>query len=327
MGMNTIYSMLKNPLYGGRYYALRQEAREPAKRLKPGKTSGKTSHAKLPPEHWHRLDFPIVSPIVSWPEWEAVQARLVINKLESSRNARRVYLLAGMLCCAHDGRRLSGRGGAKRQDYYYVCTKRYRSDMGAPECALPQLSGATIERQVWDSVAHFLQDPRAFMAEVERRRAGRGSHSELEERIALLRKKINHVDSLETELVGMKLRGQASDVAFERQSALLRAERVHCQDELERHNQTQVAMRETETAFEALATMRDSIIARLDSATLEDRRWMLQCLNTRVEVDGESVQISVGVPSQIQNSVQYSQVQSNHTVTLTGSDSGIGVPP
>ena len=53
-------------------------------------------------------------------------------------------------------------------------------------------------------------------------------------------------------MVGLKQRGQLSEVAFERQSALLRAERIHIHDELDRQNAVLVTLDESRAAIDTL---------------------------------------------------------------------------
>ena len=164
-----------------------------------------------------------------------MQSQLARNKQESQRNAKRFYMLRGTLVCGMDGRRLIGRGNNAREDYYYVCSKRYRQDIGIPQCDNPMLYGPTVETRVWDSVSAFLSNPRTFLAALDRRRGNNDSgESEMRSNIGSFEAKLRDVDERETELVSLKLRGLVSDVAIDRNAALLRAERVHWQDEIER---------------------------------------------------------------------------------------------
>lgn len=296
-GTNTIHKILRNPIYAGRYYALRQETTKPKKRQKPGQTYGNSSVRARAPEDWHLLeDFPVIAPIVTWPEYEAVQERLKRNKLMSKRTAKRFYMLRGLLFCAEDGRRLGGYGGA-RGDYYYVCSRRYRKDQGIEPCDGPHLYGPTVESSVWEAVSALLRDPRTFMAEMERRRgATMTGEVEVQDYIETLGRKVRSVDAMETELAGLKLRGQVSDVAFERQGALLRAERVHYQDEIERQQAHLATLAQSATAIDNLEVLRCRIVDRLESATPEDRRWVLEALDARVTVWTGKLEVSVGVP-------------------------------
>ena len=105
----TASGILKNPVYCGSYYALRREKVVPKERRRG--TYGSSSSTTKPLDAAVLLDFPVIGPgsIVSWEEWELVQARLALNKLHSKRSSKRLYLLSGMAFCAHDGRRLSPR--------------------------------------------------------------------------------------------------------------------------------------------------------------------------------------------------------------------------
>ena len=114
-----------------------------------------------------------------------------------------------------------------------------------------------------------------------------------------LASKLRNVDRMETELVGLKLRGDVSDVAYDRQGALLRAERSYYEDEIERQSATPVTFQQTTEALDSLARMRDSIVERLESSTAENRRWVLQALDTKVTVNRGQLIISLGIPSYI----------------------------
>ena len=93
---STIARILKNPVYGGRYYSLRETAKTPVQRRKVD--SYRSSAQPLPFDAWHWLEnFPIMSPVVSWAEWETVQRRLSQNKADATRNAKRTYWFRGMV--------------------------------------------------------------------------------------------------------------------------------------------------------------------------------------------------------------------------------------
>ena len=132
---------LETPIYGGRFYALREEMKMPVQRRKLDSGGGKKSRDKvssrsLPFEEWHWLqDFPIVSPIVTWAEWEMVQRRLARNKADATRNAKRTYWLRGMVFCAEDGRRLVGH--FYRGTYRYECPGK-RGKIGVSKYPSPK---------------------------------------------------------------------------------------------------------------------------------------------------------------------------------------------
>lgn len=297
----TLHGMLRNPVYGGRYYALRYESKLPERRMKD--TYGKSSIKDIPRDQWYLLqDFRIIEPVVTWEEWEAVQDRLALNKLNSPRNAKQFYMLSGLIFCGEDGRRLRGLSKQGKKYFYYSCTLRPGHTPGQPRCSLGGIRGREVEEAVWENVSAFLGDPQTLMAEMNRRRDGQGdSATQVRETVERLQRKIKDVDAMETDLVGMKLRGEASETAFERQSALLRAERTHYIDELERQGEAVKAVEETEAALNSIEQLREQIINKLETATPEDRRWALQALNTRVTHDKNGVEVSIGVPSHFES--------------------------
>ena len=293
----TLYNMLRNPIYGGRYYALRHEAVLPQRRALS--TYGKSSKQGTPRDQWCLLeDFPIISPVVTWQEWEAVQARLKLNKANSARNAKRFYMLSGLLFCEEDGRRLRGLSKKDGRYFYYGCTLRKGATPGRPPCSHKQIRGAELEETVWDQVKSFLTDPHTFLAEIERQRgANTGGVSDVGTQLEQLERSLKNVDAMETDLVGLRLRGQVSDTAFERQSALLRAERAHYTEEMERQKEAWAAVQESESALNSLERLRDQILDQLASTTAQDRRWVLDALNTRVTARKEGIEISIGIPN------------------------------
>jgi len=106
------------------------------------------------------------------------------------------------------------------------------------------------------------------MHQVEaQREAGSQGLIAVESRITDLAKKIQGVDAMETELAGWKLRGLVSSVAFERQGALLRAERTYYEDAMSRQRATLETIRETDQATDGLMALRDRIQARLEAGS------------------------------------------------------------
>ena len=301
----TVFGILKNPVYGGRYYALRRERVTPKERR--GDTYGHSSSTSRPLDEAELLDFPVISPIVSWEEWESVQARLALNKQESKRNSQRVYLLSGMAFCAQDGRRLSPYS-PKGRNFYYACSLRRGNAMGVEPCGLKQVNGAQLESAVWDSVSAFLENPKVFMAEVDKQRGeiGQVARESVETRIEGLRRKIQAVEGKEGRLAGLLLADKVTETTFEGQSALLRAERTYHQDEIDRQEAVLSAMEDSDDALDAMVNVRDRIAAKLGNATPEDRRWVLQGLATRVEV-GDTTMVSIGT-NPIDNSVLHTRV-------------------
>jgi len=89
--------------------------------------------------------------IIDRPTWEEAARLRRENHAWASRNAKRNYLLRGLIRCGVCGRRYVGRGHRAKGQYYYRCT--------TPKCSSPELRADVLEGLVWADVEAFLSDP------------------------------------------------------------------------------------------------------------------------------------------------------------------------
>jgi len=123
---------------------------------------------------------------------------------------------------------------------------------------------------VWTEVANFLGNPDIFQAEMDLRVHGQeGQGAEAEREIAKLNRRLADVDHRETELVALRLRGAVSEVALDRNAALLPVERTHLTQESERQRETMSTLEQGQAAVASLKALREHMRDRLDSATHE----------------------------------------------------------
>jgi len=124
-----------------------------------------------------------------------------------------------------------------------------------------------------------------------------GQGAEAERKIADLNRRLADGDRRETELVALRLRDAVSEVALDRNAALLRIERTHLTEEMERQRETMSTLEQGQVAVTSLKALREHMCDRLDSATPEDRRTVLETLETRVtDVVGGVLEVSIGIP-------------------------------
>lgn len=129
----NVISVLKNPFYAGTYAYGKSEKRTT---LVEGRLRKSYGHGK-PVEQWEVMLKGHHEAYIDWAEFERNQKQLAINAygrvdgVKSGRGGR--ALLAGMLCCARCGRRLTvaytGRGAGQPV---------YRCDRRSVQLALPQ---------------------------------------------------------------------------------------------------------------------------------------------------------------------------------------------
>lgn len=104
-----------------------------------------------------------VPAIVSPEMWTRAQAVLKDNLIEATRNAKRHYLLRGLIkcgCCGltYTGTAYSGPGGAPKA--YYVCNGKmsYRGPLQG-KCTSKNLPAEWIEDMVWSDCVNFIDNP------------------------------------------------------------------------------------------------------------------------------------------------------------------------
>jgi len=150
--IQSVVGILKNPVYAGRYYALRRENIEPRNRVR--NTYGKSSSCTLPFGQWTYLStVEVVNPPLTWEEWLTVQRRLENNKLLAQRHATHDYLLRGLLVCDVHHRRM--RGWPYHKKWRYVCP------VGDGCCHW--VPGPTTDERAREMVALLLNDPEAAL--------------------------------------------------------------------------------------------------------------------------------------------------------------------
>jgi site-specific DNA recombinase len=110
-------------------------------------------------------------PLIDVPTWEAAQAAMLRNRTLSTKNAKRDYLLRGLIRCENCGRSY---GGA-----YYANQRRYRccggtrthpgTDGRAERCFAKHLSADWLEAAVWDECRKFILNPGDALNEARRK--------------------------------------------------------------------------------------------------------------------------------------------------------------
>ena len=145
----------------------------------------------------------------------------------------------------------------------------------------------------------FLSDPELFMSEMERRTKDQeSSKPDILQQVDDLEKRLQKVDAMDTELVSMKLREEITQVVYDRNLALNRAERTFIKDDLGRVQAVQAAHDEAKEATDSLIALHSQIKDKLGSATPAEKRWLLQTLDVQVTANEGEFSVALGVPPQ-----------------------------
>ena len=284
----TIYLILKDSVNYGEYRALRRESMEPVNRR--GNTYGKSSS-----RHQPGIPLPnivVERPIIAESQHEWIQERLVQNKRNARRNGKREYLLRGMIYYGGDNLRYYGRD---IRHISWAYRYNHRGKNGNPRAYLP---GRKTEAQVEAKAREILTSNEVIENELGWREAAiQETTSKLEAELKRLDRKSNENINAESELVNLRIRGKVSDEAYDRQMVLLLAERKWVSDERERIARRLAELRKQSVSLVSLDQLRQQMADRLFSDKFEDRRFILEALNTRVIVttDGATeVEFTIG---------------------------------
>jgi site-specific DNA recombinase len=238
------------------------------------------------------IDFTLPA-LVDTELWQRTQRQIATNKLRSSRNAKRSYLLSGLVRCGaqRDGQRC----GRTLTGFYCAKSKRlyYRVHTGgpySPKCVCRSVvPGLELERAVWGEVVRVLRDPRgAFEAAQAKLAAARAAGPD----------PTAHLAALDAQLAALRAERERTLVLFrkghllEPETDTLLADIAARTEAVERERAplaSQAALsaaldERLETAEASYARYRAEV-ERIDAADdAEARRSLVQTLVSEVEI-------------------------------------------
>ncbi len=235
-----------------------------------------------------------VPALVDRATWERAQAQLGRNRAISTRNAKRTYLLRGLVRCAGCGARFvgtpkSGRSGWR--DHYYRCGSQPAAAGPEPEgrCGAKILHAERLESLVWADCRAFVLEPGPALAKARTQLRERLSHSaELDGERRRLQARLADKEAERERVMTLYRRGRASleDAeaqldAIQSEAGVLRAalDALRTQEELSRAFEAHYA-----DAAALLVRLRDRV-AEIDAADdRETKRQVIEMLVSDVVV-------------------------------------------
>ncbi len=299
----TLSGILHNPVYAGRFYALKVQSCEPTQRPKKSKRVN-SSQRRLRLEDAHYMaNIQVIDPPITWEQRERIFTQLAEHQKLSQRNAQRDYLLRGVILCGtHYGKQGEPRRyhGQPHHDSW-----RYTCPVGG--CTRPFIRGHEIEQLVKFYVkCLFIGQPSnsPLFDDTHRRQAAQELERELRECEAKLQKRIQMLAKEEMRF----LAGEVDQDTYDLVKAALVVERngleVRRRELLEHMNQLG-REREAAGSLEEMALKyRLKLLADGDRLTNEEWRNLFTALNLRVRVednangpsDMRDMVVEVGVP-------------------------------
>ena len=258
-------------------------------RQRKAATYGKFSRRFRPDEDRIRLEGLVERPVVTKEEFEWMQQRLMDNKQLAQKNTKlRSYRLKGMIRCAACGKAYVGvtlkRNG--KEYSYYVCGARWERPPRGERCRSHSLSVDTIEAAAVRIVVGFLHGPEGFEAEMQRRR-GISAESEVSLTREIESLGRQHQEEQETEARAFRLRGTVSEQAFNQEIGLIQTRQRWIAEQKERVEQQLADILRYSFDSQSVRMLRQRVAPRLGTTKLEDRRFILEAVGTKVIVQAD----------------------------------------
>jgi ribosomal protein S20 len=284
-----VSAILKNPAYAGKIAALRYESGTPKVRRK--NTFGKTSAKERPPEQWTFLDGLVTQPVVSMAQYDIVRGRLALNQQYAKRNAKGNYLLRGLVECQICHRTYYG---VQRTSHIpgYVCQGAWAQLYGK-KCEAKHISCQKLDDAVKFKVRNFLEHPDIYMAEaVSKIKDAERTKTNLTQSVADLEKQIQ-----ETVIHEQKALRLLSEQAFKDEQKTLLTRRTWLEQEVSKQKNKLAELDKTQMDLDSVEAARKELQSKLDTATDEDWRTILEALKVKVYMFGDGTwDIEINIP-------------------------------
>ena len=286
---SSVSAILKNPTYAGRLAALKYEAVAPKERRKG--TFGKTSSREKPPEQWVYLEGLVEQPIITMAEYNAVRERLNLNQQYSKRNAKGNYLLRGLIECQLCHRKYYG---VNRHNHTpgYICQGAW-ARLDGKHCQGKRILCQVLDEAVKIKVRNFLEHPDIYMAEAS---------NKIQEIERTKNNLMQSVDNLEKQIQENIINEQKalrllSEEAFKNEQKVLLTRRTWLEQEIARQKGKISDLDKNLLNADSIEAVRKQLQDKLDNATDEDWRMILETLGVKVYMfDGGTWDIEVNIP-------------------------------
>jgi hypothetical protein len=276
----TLSSIIHNPCYAGRYFALKKQAVEPHNRR--GSSYGNSSVRKLPLEEAHYIpEIEIVDPPITWEQRGRILEQLAKHQKLAQRNARMDYLLRGMIFCETH----RGKNGEPRRYHGqpHYGTWRYVCPVGG--CTHPFFNGPHIEREAQAYIKLILLcTPDELYDLIRNKKNQEQTEQQLRRELHSLEVKYDRTINAEAKLEDSFFLGKVDPEVHDRLKTKYKNERQWIKDKqlAIQHELAQLG-REAE-AVESINKMRSRYINGLDKMHQSEWRGLFVQLNLEIHV-------------------------------------------
>lgn len=292
-----IARMLRNETYFGDHFYLKTEAVISRKPRNNGyHRVKKTSRINRPREEWLKVKVPS---IIGKPLFVKVQEQLELNKIFAPRNAKREYLVGGLIYCSCNQRRT---GEGIKDHLYYRCTDRLHRFPLPSQCHEGGVNVKVVDTLVWNRIFQLMTD-KDELKEL--------SESWLNHESAPKEKAINQSNEVEKENILLKQEEERYTIAFGKGIMPIEIYEGRMSDIARQKAELTQRLVPTKPKINILNLLSPSALAKATIDTVQlfdfsDKKHMIRQLIEKVTATKEMVVVAGHIPVSINSHVELS---------------------
>ena len=157
---------------------------------------------------------------------------------------------------------------------------------------------------MWKRIAEFLTEPEVFLGAVGEEQAGHDrSVGEGQERVTNLERKLADLDRADRRAYSGFARELTSESTYTKIRKEIETEQEWLREELSREASALKSLEQRPVSVDAVKDLRQRVIDRLESASFDDRKFVLDCLAAEATVSPSGATLSLEVPKDTLSSV------------------------
>ncbi len=220
---------------------------------------------------------------------DAAAAQLRRNNTWASRNARRSYLLRGLVICGTCNHHYSGtyytRASGEEVQYYRCNRDAARRAYLGESCGAPTLPAKFVEDLVWADISGFLERPeivRALLAD----RAGTATHDDHAERLGRIEARLRQLRDDEAKLLALYTDSHfpMSRETLDKRAIEIDRYRRECEQERAELRDAQRAVQVWQEQLDRVEILLLTLRGGLETATESEKRQIIEVLLRNVVV-------------------------------------------
>ena len=277
-----IRNILKNETYTGTWYYGKTKMIDDGKKRNPKPKCGFGKQVTRARDEWIGVPVPM---IIDEDTYKRAVARVTLNAEQADRSVKHQYLLGRRLRCMKCNYTYKGR--TRHSNHYYYCGGTEQRPVKL--CDSPAFRGKDVDRVVWNWLADLIKNPQAVMSGLQDSQDGSIQENQaLLDRLAMIERQIQDQDTQLGKILDLYLSGD-----FERD--MLTERKVRLENNianLRKEYQETLAMVEkvtlTDSQMTEIQEFCDSIRDRVDTASFEEKRQLLEMFDVRGKLTVEN---------------------------------------